>query len=166
VGKLILLPWVKEALPATERNRIHCNGLTQSEPVADAVPAPKAYETTADVAKKIRTALKEKFPATKFSVRSSNYSMGSSISVSWTDGPTVEQVKPITDKGASIRRDHFGEILNGGNRFVDCDREISPALKERAMERCRKDHGRDFDPDDGNFDNYLIYCKVVAEMQG
>jgi hypothetical protein len=30
MGKLILLPWVKEAVPATERNRIHCNALPRA----------------------------------------------------------------------------------------------------------------------------------------
>jgi hypothetical protein len=36
MGKLLLLPWVKEAKPATERNRIHANALSKE------VPAPQS----------------------------------------------------------------------------------------------------------------------------
>lgn len=45
------------------------------------------------VAKLIRADLKVAFPAVKFSVKSSRYSMGSSVSVQWTDGPNVKQVE-------------------------------------------------------------------------
>jgi len=46
----------------------------------------------------IRGALKAAFPKTVFSVRGKSYSMGHSIDVSWTDGPTGKQVKPILDR--------------------------------------------------------------------
>lgn len=55
----------------------------------------KKYLTCAETAKLIRTALKEAFPGFKFSVRSSVYSGGASITVSWTDGPTSKQVDEI-----------------------------------------------------------------------
>lgn len=57
-------------------------------------PTMKHY-TTAETAKAIRTALKAAFPATKFSVRSSNYAGGSSIRIGWTDGPTGKAVKAV-----------------------------------------------------------------------
>lgn len=44
----------------------------------------------------IRAALKKRFPATKFSVRMKTFSMGSSVDVEWTDGPTVKRVQEIT----------------------------------------------------------------------
>ena len=50
---------------------------------------------TADCAKLVRRALKANFPGVKFSVRSSSYSMGSSIHVGWTDGPTVDAVNSV-----------------------------------------------------------------------
>lgn len=50
---------------------------------------------TKDVAKLIRSALREAFPDTRFSVRLSRYSGGSSIDVYWTDGPTAEMVECI-----------------------------------------------------------------------
>src|ERR1035437_10201609 len=53
------------------------------------------YIDTADCAKLVRRALKANFPKVKFSVRSSSYSMGSSIHVGWTDGPTVDAVNAV-----------------------------------------------------------------------
>ena len=52
--------------------------------------------STVETAKLIRKALRAEFPATKFSVRSSNYSGGSSIDVRWTDGPTSAEVDAVS----------------------------------------------------------------------
>jgi len=54
------------------------------------------YMSCAETAKLVRVALKAAFPGQKFSVRSSTYSMGASIDVSWVDGPTEAEVKRIT----------------------------------------------------------------------
>lgn len=48
-----------------------------------------------ELAKEIRAELKRTFPKTKFSVRSESYSMGSSVRVSWTDGPTSKRVEEV-----------------------------------------------------------------------
>ncbi len=56
---------------------------------------PKEYLSCADTAKLVRAALKKKFPDVKFSVRSSTYSMGASISVGWTLGPTTKEVDEV-----------------------------------------------------------------------
>jgi hypothetical protein len=50
---------------------------------------------TAVAAKMIRKALKAEFPATKFSVSISRYSMGSSISIRYTNGPTTDTVEAL-----------------------------------------------------------------------
>lgn len=56
--------------------------------------SPRAeYIDAADVAKLVRARLKANFPGVKFSVRTSKYSMGASITASWTDGPTTKQVE-------------------------------------------------------------------------
>ena len=55
------------------------------------------YLSCAETAKLVRAHLKAAFPAVKFSVRSSVYSGGASIDVSWTDGPRTNRVKRITD---------------------------------------------------------------------
>lgn len=54
--------------------------------------------TCSETAKLIRTALKESFNGVKFSVRSSTYAGGASVSVSWTDGPNSDQVSFVTEK--------------------------------------------------------------------
>lgn len=54
-----------------------------------------------ETAKLVREALKSAFPDVKFSVRTDRYSMGCSINVSWTDGPTEKQVEAITAPFAS-----------------------------------------------------------------
>jgi hypothetical protein len=45
-----------------------------------------------EVAKKIRYVLVSEFWSTKFSVKTKRYSGGSSIDISWTDGPTTKAV--------------------------------------------------------------------------
>ena len=49
----------------------------------------------AETAKLIRKQLKAKFPAVKFSVKSSRYSGGSSIDICWEDGPTSKAVDVV-----------------------------------------------------------------------
>jgi len=53
------------------------------------------YLSCAETAKLVRTALKKNFPGVKFSVRSSVYSGGASIDVSWVLGPTTKEVDSI-----------------------------------------------------------------------
>jgi hypothetical protein len=81
-----------------------------------------AFTLVAEQAKQIRVELKKAFPGTKFSVRSKNYSGGSSIRVEWTDGPTTKAVAAIANQYESIDRDASGEILSGGNTYVFTDR--------------------------------------------
>ena len=47
---------------------------------------------TKEVAKLVRRELQTHFPHHKFSVRIERYSMGSSINVTWIDGPMVKDV--------------------------------------------------------------------------
>jgi hypothetical protein len=60
--------------------------------------------TVAETAKLMRKSLKEAFPGTKFSVRSSSYAGGASIDVYWTDGPTDAAVARLAKgfEGASF----------------------------------------------------------------
>src|SRR5271157_5462509 len=53
------------------------------------------YLSCAETAKFVRTALKKNFPGVKFSVRSSVYSGGASIDVSWVLGPTTKEVDAV-----------------------------------------------------------------------
>ena len=53
------------------------------------------YLSCAETAKLVRAALKKNFPGVKFSVRSSVYSGGASIDVSWVLGPTTKEVDAV-----------------------------------------------------------------------
>lgn len=52
---------------------------------------------TVEVAKLIRKALKHDFPGVKFSVRSSRYAGGSSVDISYTDGPSPKGVRKVAE---------------------------------------------------------------------
>ena len=81
--------------------------LAQS-PKVQIATSEQRYLTTAETAKLIRAQLKVHFPGTKFSVRSSVYSMGSSVSIHWTDGPTKKAVNLVV--GPFAGRDFDGMI--------------------------------------------------------
>ena len=86
-------------------------------------------------AKLLRTKLAAAFPAIKFSVRSSRFSMGESIDVSWTDGPSEARVKEITNAFKDISRDSAGEILGGGNRYLGLERSFSSSATTWAAKQ-------------------------------
>lgn len=88
-------------------------------------------------ASNLRRLLAKKFPGVKFSVRSSSFSMGNSVAVSWTDGPTTDQVDAFADRFQSGRVDGQSDCyeyvssaftdLFGGAKYVNTSREISRA---------------------------------------
>jgi uncharacterized protein (DUF3084 family) len=109
--------------------------------------ARRMLSSVAQQAKDLRQQLKAVFPLCKFRVRSSNYSMGSSIRVSWMDGPMVSEVEAIANRYESIRRDEgSGEILSGGNRYVHCERRFSIAVFEAAVMTVCRDWGVELVP--------------------
>lgn len=80
----------------------------------------------------IRTELKKAFPGVKFSVRSDSFSMGNSIDIDWTDGPSRAEVEAITDKYeygtfdamtdcSGYKDEQFTKVF-GGAKFVQCQR--------------------------------------------
>ena len=58
----------------------------------------RTLSTAAKAAKAIREELKRDFPEIKFSVKSSNYSMGNSVTISYTDGVPAGIIEEITGK--------------------------------------------------------------------
>lgn len=104
------------------------------------------YVSCADTAKEIRKALKAKFPGVKFSVRSSVYSMGASIDISWVDGPFADAVTKVARQfeGASfdgmidLKSYHTsvtdtGEVVHWGADYVFATRSISPAYEAQLV---------------------------------
>lgn len=80
----------------------------------------------------IRAELKKVFPGVKFSVRSDSFSMGNSIDIGWTDGPTRQEVEAITDKYeygtfdsmtdcSGYKDEQFTKVF-GGAKFVQTQR--------------------------------------------
>lgn len=90
--------------------------------------------STTDKAKEIRTELKQKYGWTgkQVSVRADYYSLGSSINITIKDPAIwIKKVEEIAEPKEEIHRDHHGEILNGGNRYVSV-RYDHDVLKLRA----------------------------------
>lgn len=95
------------------------------------------YLSCAETAKLVRAALKEAFPGVKFSVRSSVYSGGASISVRWTNGPRAKPVEKVIERFAGADFDgmqdlktyHTTQTADGpvhyGADFVFAYREIT-----------------------------------------
>jgi hypothetical protein len=95
------------------------------------------YIDTAEVAKLIRGDLKAKFSAQKFSVKSSRYAGGSSIDVSWQDGPTAGMVDAVIKHYAGASFDsmidlktshtsiHDGKPVRFGSDYVFSSRDYS-----------------------------------------
>lgn len=102
------------------------------------------YISCADTAKLVRQALKESVPDVKFSVRSSVYSGGASITVRWTDGPNTTQVEAIAGVFSGAYFDGMqdlkgatyalldGEQVRFGADFIFTTREISEVLADKA----------------------------------
>jgi hypothetical protein len=97
-----------------------------------------------NVAKLIRKELKEKFPKQTFSVRLERYSMGESIDIRWTDGVAIKKVEPVAQKYEHIDRDQYsGEILSGGNRYVQCHRRYSDDIPAKVEQEIRNKFTKD-----------------------
>jgi Large polyvalent protein associated domain 29 len=106
----------------------------------------REYISCANTAKLVRSALAESFPGIKFSVRSSIYSGGASIDISWIDGPTSSQVKSVSDHFEGSYFDGMidykgcvyhtldGQPVRFGANFIFESREYSDALLKRAID--------------------------------
>lgn len=102
-------------------------------------------------AKNIRIELKAAFPGVKFSVKTERYTGGTSLNVSWTDGPTTKMVEAIIDKYQWGKFNGMEDIYEYGNRvftdifggakFVFAQRGRSDALVAEALEAVGKRFG-------------------------
>lgn len=86
----------------------------------------------------IRTELRATLPGVKFSVRSSRFSMGDSVDIEWTDGPSVSEVRAIVGKyqagSFDGSTDSYDYSLNdfhkahGSTKFVTLQRDNSSTV--------------------------------------
>ena len=95
---------------------------------AKRLPRPPSRPTK-EAAIAVRAVLAKKFKGIKFSVRSEHYSQGSSVNVSWTDGPTEKQVSDAAEWEAGVDRNLEAESMN---RFLQTSRTHSAKLKAFA----------------------------------
>lgn len=102
----------------------------------------------AQTAKAIRTELKDAFPGIKFRVKSESFSMGNSVDIYWTDGPTSEQVSAITGKFQYGHFDGMTDMYEFSNsredipqaKFVMTQRTMSEDTKQQII----KKHNEEF----------------------
>lgn len=104
-----------------------------------------------NAAKNIRIELKRAFPGVKFSVTTEKFSMGNSVSVSWTDGPTSKQVDKIVDKYSGGSFDGMTDCYNyssthwteafGSAKYTHTSRHYSAALVARAIAKLVEKYG-------------------------
>ncbi len=113
---------------------------------------PEKYDSLTKGSKNIRRELKDAFPETKFSVRSSSYSGGDSIDINWTDGLTSEEVEKITDKYQQGSFNGMEDIYEyskanvwpdvfGGAKYVMCQRHYSNEAYLQAVAEVEKEWG-------------------------
>lgn len=87
-----------------------------------------------EAAKEVRAALRREWHAAKFSVKSRRYSGGSSVEVTWTDGPTEAAVSKAVE--------HFAGYENGYyNEFVSVARSTSHETMEAAAAAVARYYG-------------------------
>lgn len=132
--------------------------------------------TAALTAKAIREELKTKFPTIKFSVKSSNFSMGNSVDIDWTDGPSREQVEETTKKYQYGHFDGMTDCYEYSNKvdnipqakFVMAQRTLSDELVKNCAEVIAKEEGIEFDGDLGKsftwHDQYYNWSQIVYQF--
>jgi len=113
-----------------------------------AKPASAFKTRAAQAAANLRAELKAAFPGVKLSVKSSTYSGGNSIDVSWVDGPSDEAVEAIAKNyqagdfdgmddcyhyDPSAFSQAFAEVC-GSVRYVKCQRDFSLESVQMAVD--------------------------------
>lgn len=107
------------------------------------IPVSAKVDRLQAAAKNIRIELKAAFPKVKFSVKSSRFSMGDSINVSWIDGPNSSQVDEIIGRYSGGRFDGMTDCYEynkdvwldafGSGKYVHSRREFSDRAIASAM---------------------------------
>jgi len=107
------------------------------------------YIELTETAKLLRADLKKNFPGVKFSVRTKRYSMGQSICVHWTDGPTTAAVDAVSDGYQGQRFDGMddsthtvfalrdGKRVHYGANYVNTSRHLTNDHIETALQAMR-----------------------------
>jgi len=115
-------------------------------------------------AKKIKERLTALYPRVKFSVTSDTFSMGNSVDIRWTDGPTSEAVNAITKQyrygsfdGMTDSYDYSGidpALGCDGAKYVHCNRRTSSEYRTKIAAKADEHYGS-LNPDDPGYHGKL-----------
>ena len=113
----------------------------------------RQYLSCSETAKLVRAALKESFPGIKFSVRSSVYSGGASITIGYVNGPTYESVKNVVAMfegayfdGMTDYKGYNYSSLDGvetsfGANYIFVNREFTLEVMQAAVQQACEYYG-------------------------
>lgn len=119
------------------------------------VPDDADISRHARAAKNIRLQLKSAFPNTKFSVKSQSYSMGDNVNVSWTLGPSSDEVSAIVNRyqqgsfdgmqdlyeyDQNAQREAFRSVM-GSTKYAFANRTIPAEFQQQVIEDIRSQYG-------------------------
>lgn len=135
---------------------------------------PPRKTGAAECAEAIREELKKVFPGVKFSVRSKNFSMGDSVDIDWTDGPTTKMVDEITGKYSQGHFDGMTDMYNyyenrgnlPGAKYVMTSRHMSKETGAILLPDAEKIYNECSNPDSHNAQNllYRIFSKCSIPL--
>ncbi len=125
-------------------------------------------------AKNMRTLLKAAWPKVKFSVTGSSFSGGNSIRVSWTDGPTSDEVDKIVDRFSpgwfdgmtdsyNYRTSPWSELF-GSAKYISTSRDYSDALVAKAIAAIVKNYEPKEIPTPADYNAGL--CMGMSPIEG
>lgn len=105
----------------------------------------KTLTQAAQASKMIKIILNKEYPNIKFSVKSDNYSMGSSVRINWTDGIPEKEIDSFARQFQYGHFDGMNDIYEYSNKkdfpqakFVFCNREISDKVYQDAFDFAKK----------------------------
>lgn len=127
-------------------------------------------------AKNIRLELKANFPGVKFGVRTERFSMGDSIDVKWTDGPTSIQVDSIIQKYSAGSFDGMVDLYtyshtdftkkHGDAKYVMGQRSFSDFFVGRAIAALKKEYNATEVPTVEDYNNGKADGTPIGNTQG
>ena len=83
----------------------------------------------------IRIELKQNFPGVKFKVVSKSFSNGTSIGISWVDGPNTKEVEKVVNKYEYVNGYNDLQQEYGLAKYVHVTREFSDETIVKALQK-------------------------------
>lgn len=115
-------------------------------------------------AKMVKKRLTGMYPKVKFSVKSDTFSMGDSVDIRWTDGPTLEAVEAVTSQyqhGTFNGMEDIYEYADidpslgcEGAKYVQCHRTVSSTYRAMLAAKADEHYGK-LNPDDYGYHRKL-----------